>query len=232
VVLVAMINSMPYGLPVSGGGRAGPVARGRGRPVGADSAQTRRRIVRAAREVINQRGYPAMTFQAIAKHTGLSRPTLHYYFATREDLYAAVLEESRTVVTTAVDAALVHDRLTDRLAAFLRSLQDAERQDRSTIAFTISARLEPRRNPELVALTGESPVRMFLQKLVEDGVRSGEIPDDGDTAGILTLLHVLVWGVGCYASFVTRPDDMTPVTEQLVALLAHGLPTPALPNGG
>jgi len=44
-----------------------PAGRGRGRPVGADSAETRARILRAAREVINERGYEAANFQAIAQ---------------------------------------------------------------------------------------------------------------------------------------------------------------------
>lgn len=183
--------------------------------------------MRAAREVINQRGYPAMTFQAVSKQTGLSRPTLHYYFATREELYSAVVAEARTVIGAAVSAALAHEALTDRLTTFVRTLQDAERRDRSTIAFTIGARLEPQRNPELVPLTGESPVRAFLEKLVDDAVRRGEIDPDADVPAILTMLHVLVWSVGCYASFVARPDDMTPVTDQLIALMSHGLPLTA-----
>jgi AcrR family transcriptional regulator len=199
--------------------------------VGADSAQTRRRIVRAAREVINQRGYPAMTFQAIAKHTGLSRPTLHYYFATREDLYVAVLAEARALIVAAVERSMVHDALVDRLATFFSVLQEADNRDRSMIAFTVSARLEPQRNPELRPLTGESPVRAFLEQVVADAVSRGEIDADSDVAGILSMLHVILWGVGCYASFVARPDDMTPVTAQLSRLFAHGLPTRAAEPG-
>jgi AcrR family transcriptional regulator len=61
--------------------------RGRGRPIGADSTETRARILRAAREVINERGYEAANFQAIASRAGLSRPTMHYYFHTREEIY-------------------------------------------------------------------------------------------------------------------------------------------------
>ncbi|MGA5466255.1 TetR/AcrR family transcriptional regulator [Mycobacterium sp. NPDC050041] len=209
------------------GGRSVPAARGRGRPVGADSAQTRRRIVRAAREVINQRGYPAMTFQAISKHTGLSRPTLHYYFASREDLYRAVMEEAKSMLTSAIERSLAHDALLDRLATFFVALQEAEQRDRSTIAFTISARLEPQRNPELLPFSAPSPVRQFLTRVVEDGVAHGEIRADTDTAAIVSMLHVVMWGLGCYASFVARPDDMEPVTQQLVRLFAGGLPTEA-----
>jgi AcrR family transcriptional regulator len=37
-----------------------------------------RAFPRAAREVINERGYEAANFQAIASRAGLSRPTMHY----------------------------------------------------------------------------------------------------------------------------------------------------------
>ena len=47
--------------------RSRTVARRRGRPVGSDSVETRHRILRAARQVINERGFPAATFQAIAE---------------------------------------------------------------------------------------------------------------------------------------------------------------------
>ena len=52
--------------------------------MGADSAETRSRILRPARDVINEHGYEAANFQAIASRAGLSRPTMHYYFHTRE----------------------------------------------------------------------------------------------------------------------------------------------------
>jgi AcrR family transcriptional regulator len=42
--------------------------------------------LRAAREVINERGYEAATFQAIAQRAGFSRPTMHYYFHTKEQV--------------------------------------------------------------------------------------------------------------------------------------------------
>ncbi len=75
-----------------------------------------RRIVQAAYEVINERGYAAATFQEIAKRSELSRPTLNYYFASRDELYRALLEQAHEVVTSCIDVAKEYDRNTGSAA--------------------------------------------------------------------------------------------------------------------
>jgi len=98
--------------PVSGG-------RGRGRPIGADSAETRARILRAAREVINERGYEAANFQAIASRAGLSRPTMHYYFHTREEIYDCLIAEAYSIVADCIAQAKSQDTLLNKLSTFV-----------------------------------------------------------------------------------------------------------------
>lgn len=213
---------MSYGLPVQRKPRRQSAEHKKGRPVGADSAKTRQRVIRAGREVLNERGYAAMTFQAISRHTGLSRPTLHYYFPTREDLYEAIADEAREIVAECVAEAMRHDTLLDRFSAFFAAVRGADRRDGSVIAFLISARLESHRNAELHE-PEDSPIRVFLTELVTDAVKSGELAPDTDVAAIATVLHVSLWGLGCYASFLTSPADLSTVTKQLFRMFAHGL---------
>jgi len=96
-----------------------PTGRGRGRPIGSDSAETRARILRAAREVINERGYDAANFQAIASRAGLSRPTMHYYFHTREEIYDRLVAETYSIVVDCIARANREDTLLDQLSAFV-----------------------------------------------------------------------------------------------------------------
>ena len=96
-----------------------PPGRGRGRPVGSDSAETRARILRAAREVINERGYEAANFQAIASRAGLSRPTMHYYFRTREEMYDCLIAEAYSIVSDCIAQAKREDTLLKQLATFV-----------------------------------------------------------------------------------------------------------------
>lgn len=203
-------------------GRARAAARARGRPVGADSAETRKQIVRAGRVVLIERGYSGMTFQAIAERTGLSRPTLHYYFATREEVYEGIVKEMREIVVDCVEHSLRHDRLLDRLAAFVAAVRRVDHRDPSVVPFLISARLEPQRNPELQAIS-ESPVRAFLVRLVSDAIRRGELDDDTDAEGVSDMLHVILYGMAFYSGFTNGPAELGTIAKQLIELFAHGL---------
>ncbi|HEY9538691.1 MAG TPA: TetR/AcrR family transcriptional regulator [Kiloniellaceae bacterium] len=50
-------------------------------------------ILAAAEEVFATQGYRGATTAAIAKKAGLPKANVHYYFGTKEALYAAVLED-------------------------------------------------------------------------------------------------------------------------------------------
>lgn len=61
----------------------------------------RARILQAARTVFAQRGYHGATIDQIAGEAGLSNGAVYYNFASKEDLFLALLEEWR--------AELIHD---------------------------------------------------------------------------------------------------------------------------
>src|SRR3569833_3252532 len=133
-----------------------PVGRGRGRPIGSDSAETRAGILRAAREVIIDRGYVAASFQAIAERAGLSRPTMHYYFHTREEIYDCLVQEASSIVAGCIDEARGADTLLGQLTAFFTTASRLGFGERSMMRFIIIARLEFHRSPSL--RHGDGPV--------------------------------------------------------------------------
>ena len=75
--------------------------RGPGRPPAAKAAETRERIVRAAREVFSELGYDAATFQAIAIRADLTRPAINHYFASKRVLYGEVVDKTNEMVVAA-----------------------------------------------------------------------------------------------------------------------------------
>lgn len=190
--------------------------------MGSNSAETRNQILRASRRVINERGYQAATFQGIAVEAGLSRPTLHYYFASREDIFSALVGEADVVVADCIAAALRKDTMVEQLSAFIAAIHEADFRDRSQIAFLITARLEAARNPELRAYAC-SEIRDFLATAVGDATLRGEIAADTAVAPVVDMLHAILWGFGFYAGFVGDSADMHPMTRQLDRLFSHGL---------
>lgn len=206
-------------------GHAPSTGRRRGRPVGSDSAETRSRILRAARRVINERGYHAATFQAIAVTAELSRPTLHYYFASREEIFEALLADVSGVMADCIAKAERHDRLVDQLSALVKAIQDVDVRDHSTLAFLVSARLEASRNPEL-QYDGDAVMREFIATLVDAAADRGELPEHVSSKSVVDLLHSVVWGMGFYAGVVNDADKTHEITKLLSRVFSHGLLNP------
>ncbi|MFD9001003.1 TetR family transcriptional regulator [Streptomyces sp. NPDC059582] len=70
----------------------GATARRRGRPPRAESADTRERILAAAREEFSERGYEKTSVRGIAKAAGVDPALVHHYFGTKEQVFEAAIE--------------------------------------------------------------------------------------------------------------------------------------------
>ncbi|HEX2284271.1 MAG TPA: TetR/AcrR family transcriptional regulator [Mycobacterium sp.] len=199
--------------------------RGRGRPVGSDSAETRAAILRAAREVINERGYEAATFQAIAQRAGFSRPTMHYYFHTKEQVYDSLQAEAYSIVSDCIAKARREDTLLKQLSAFVTAAQRSDFGDGSMMRFIITSRLELHRNPSLrgTSTPASEAVVAFYEWMVDDAIRRGEIPRDVDAPAVVNMLFAMFWGMGFFAGFVHTPSEVMEIAKQLRRLFVHGL---------
>jgi AcrR family transcriptional regulator len=202
-----------------------PAGRGRGRPVGSDSAETRARILRAAREVISQRGLEAATFQAIASRAGLSRPTMHYYFHTREQIYDCLVAEAYSIVADCIAQAKREETLLNQLSAFVAAANRWGIADQSMMRFIITARLESHRSPSLRGSPGPvvDAVQEFYASMVDDAIVRGEIPDGTDAMAVADMLLAMFLGMGFYAAFIIGDNDMTVIAKQLHHLMTRGM---------
>jgi TetR/AcrR family transcriptional regulator, repressor for uid operon len=208
-----------------------PASRGPGRPPAAKAAETRKRILRAAREVFSERGYDAATFQAIAIRADLTRPAINHYFANKRVLYWQVLEETNNAVVAASTLLAQKEKtLTARVSAFIQAATEAEVDNRAAAAFLIAATLESQRHPELSrpGTDSVSTTREFLLWAINDGIQSGELNADTDAAALTEMLLAVLLGVGFYAGFVASRHEFDAITNQLKLLLARSLSRPAV----
>jgi AcrR family transcriptional regulator len=203
----------------------GSGGRGRGRPVGSDSAETRAAILRAAREVINERGYEAATFQAIALRAGFSRPTMHYYFQTKEQIYECLQREAYSLVSDCIAAAKREDTLLKQLATFVSAARRLDFSDGAMMRFLITSRLEQHRNPTLrgTSTPATQAVAGFYAWMVDDAIRRGELPEDVDAPAVVNMLFAMFWGMGFFGAFVHGPDELMRIAKQLNGLFRKGL---------
>jgi TetR/AcrR family transcriptional regulator, repressor for uid operon len=203
-----------------------PVSRGPGRPPAAKAAETRKRILRAAREVFSERGYDAATFQAIAVRADLTRPAINHYFSSKRELYREVMKETNEVVVSAsVQRARRETTLVGRVSAFIDAATQADIENRTAAAFLITVALESQRHPELGPQEADSirATREFLSWAINDALAVGELGADTDASALTEMLIAVLLGVGFYAGFVGRREEFDVVTAQLQRLLASGL---------
>ncbi|MFD7243706.1 TetR/AcrR family transcriptional regulator [Streptomyces massasporeus] len=70
---------------------SGTAARRRGRPPRTESADTRDRILTAARDEFSERGYEKTSVRGIAKSAGVDSALVHHYFGTKEQVFEAAI---------------------------------------------------------------------------------------------------------------------------------------------
>lgn len=197
-------------------------SRGPGRPPAAKAAETRERILRAAREVFSELGYDAATFQAIAIRADLTRPAINHYFASKRVLYQEVVDLTNALmIASSVELAQREITLTGRMRAFVQSALQVQGQDRSAAAFLVTSVLESQRHPELSQAGNDSLefVRSFVASAVKDAVRSGELRADIDVDAAAEMLVASLWGLGFYAGFVGSQERLAAITDHFLQLL-------------
>ncbi|MGW3103244.1 TetR/AcrR family transcriptional regulator [Streptomyces sp. NPDC001100] len=82
------------------------IAKRRGRPPRTESADTRDRILSAAREQFSERGYEKTSVRAIAKAAGVDSALVHHYFGTKEQVFESAVEVAFAPVLRSRDTLL------------------------------------------------------------------------------------------------------------------------------
>jgi AcrR family transcriptional regulator len=201
-------------------------SRGPGRPPAAKAAETRERILRAAREVFSELGYDAATFQAIAIRADLTRPAINHYFASKRLLYREVVEQTNALVVSAgVARAQGQTTVLGRLSAFFSAAMQADSEDRSAAAFLVTSVLESQRHPELIHEEHDSlkNSRAFVSWVVNDAIEKGELTTDTDIPQLVEMLVAVMWGMGFYAGYVGSHNELETIVDKLELLLANKL---------
>lgn len=166
-----------------------------GRPPDTDSADTRRMILRIARETFSVLGYEVATNREIASRSGVTPGALYHYFGSKMDLYLAVHEYTQDLVYSRFSEAIVGRRtFVDQFTAVLDVAHEMNRTDHSVARFLGAVRVDVRRHPEMrVSVEPRSRQReRFFADMVEVGVSTGEISPQRRAVVFAYILTVLV----------------------------------------
>ncbi|EGF91599.1 bacterial regulatory protein, tetR family protein [Asticcacaulis biprosthecium C19] len=154
--------------------------------------QRRDRILQVAREVFFEVGYAGASMSTISSRLGGSKATLYAYFASKEDLFAAIVRDSCQEMAAVFEAHIGTDDLRQSLATVARQMVSMIVSDWGTNIMQLVIE-EGRRNPGL-AKTFEAAIesngRKAMRALLTTAHDRGqiEIPDVDEAAVILKSL--------------------------------------------
>ena len=99
--------------------------------VGEHRARQHDALLGAARDLLAEGGYTALSFSALSARTGLARPTIYSYFRSREDLVVALCEAEFPLVAAETERAIARAAtVRDQIAAFVRAQLRVAQQSR------------------------------------------------------------------------------------------------------
>jgi TetR/AcrR family transcriptional regulator len=177
-------------------------------------ADTRSRILVAARSEFAAEGFAAARLQDIAAGAGIRHPTLLYHFGSKEKLYAAVIEQAMldwaAVTSRAVSAAPVGF---DRVAALVAAAMEFFGTHHD---FVVIWRREAIEGGGRLEVAMAAHMRPFLQRAVgflEREVEEGRLrPHDPEE-----LMQLVYGAVSTYfsdAGFRARLSGIDPMTSE------------------
>ncbi len=201
----------------------GAVERKLGRPLDVDSAETRARLLKAARGVFARDGYARATNKTIATAAGLTAGAIYYYYPSKAHLYVAVLEDVQHGVQQAYEKiAAEHTTLIDRFDALLAYTVDVNKRDQTRASFILGVHAEAQFNPELHRLLKELRQRStdVTARLVSDAVERGEIAADVDPRALQDLMKVIISGLRKLSAGRGRVERHANAVELLRGVIA------------
>lgn len=179
-----------------------------------------RQLLDAAERLLLDGGHQALTFTALSHHSGLARNSLYEYFASRDELIAAVCERELSRWTGPVhDAVAAQSHPRGRLRAYVDAQLDLAEQGRHRLAPALAgAPLGPEARQRIRGVHN-TWLHLAIDALSALGRPYPEIA--------ATYLQALV------DNAIARLDagsDPTAIRATLHDLLDHGLATP--PSSG
>ena len=151
----------------------------RGRPAGVDSAETRQRILDAARTVFSVKGYDGASILKIAESAELAPSAIYNHYENKETLYMAVFEETADAIWGSVSSAVEASTLAEAFDHLIASSRRVSQEFPTYSAFLVYLPRDARFHPQfekLMRRRAEFQDETF-GSLAALAVRTGEVPE-------------------------------------------------------
>ena len=199
------------------------------------AAERREQIVHAAIELFSRKGFRGTTTREIAEAVGISEAALFKYFATKEDLYTAIIEaKARTdeVIAMAAPAAARRDDAGVFRAVGLHFLEEVQR-DASLMRLLLFSALEGHALSEMFFRSRVRRLHEFLADYIRAGAAAGRFRPLDPLLAARAFLGMVFHNLLIHELFGVKREPTQgghEVVETLVVLFLRGLETGARPE--
>ncbi len=194
------------------------------RPLRADAARNRARLLVAAREVFAERGLDA-TMDEVARRAGVGVGTAYRRFRNRDELIAALFEERFEEFMGVLDKALADDDAWRGLSGFLERSMEMQAEDRG-FKELMHQSAEGRERIRLF----RAHIRPLVAELVRRARDAGELRADVTEDDVL-MVSVMIGAVADFAAPVEPQLWRRALALQLDGLRARRSDVSPLPVG-
>ncbi len=186
--------------------------------------ETKTKILDVAQDLIQRWGANGMSYQHISEAVGIRKPSIHYYFPTKEDLIKALIDRYSDYFLKMVDRILESEdsakHKLHRYVALFEATLRAGSNEKACLCGMLGA--------ELASLDNDSAakIRDFyeenenrLTSILEDGRKAKEFRFQGDSHATATLIFSLLEGAVLIARVQNGVKQLRSIEQQLMLLL-------------
>jgi AcrR family transcriptional regulator len=143
----------------------------------APDADVRERLLRAAVEIFDRKGYAATSVREIVERAGITKPVLYYHFGSKEGILVAILEEGARQFQVVIErAAASSGTARERLAALCEQAYGLFKQNVPVVRVAHAVYYGPREGlPQFDFAVFERALVSAIRQIIQDGVAAGEL---------------------------------------------------------
>ena len=206
----------------------GPKIEARSRRKRVPKEERRRQIIEAASMLFSRKGFRGTTTREIAGAVGVSEAMLFKHFATKEELYAAIIEaksHGRRVLDTAVEAAEREDDA-EVLRTLAREMIERTRADPTLMRLTFFSALEGHVLSEMMFRSRVQQLDEFLSRYIAKRIAGGAFRSADPLQATWSFFGMVAYHVQLRELFGQKPPrhlTTERAVEEMVALFLHGV---------
>lgn len=189
----------------------------------ADKTPNRMRIIDAAGKIMANKGIKQTTLADIAREAGISRGTLFYYYASKNDLIYDILEKHLSDLTDAIFASLPRSRgNTADLASVLQNALTGLIQDENSARINLYLLQEAIIDGSDLKDRFAVKYQTWRELIASQIMRAFGVTDARRASALGTLMLAMIDGLTIQFLLAPRSVNFQEVAEQMVYIISEG----------